>query len=324
MLQSNPSCLALIIAAVCAAIMGYAIQRGSTCIVAAVDELITKRRAHRFLSLAEAAAWVTAGALLWRILGRNIALPIGYPAGISTAAGGLLLGLGALVTRACAFGVIARIGSGEWIYLLTPIGFFLGCLAAWPSIGQVPPMHVASPLFSAGWLLVPFAFFVAWRAIEGIRAGRSGMLAAHVWHPHRATTVIGIAFAVSLVAVGPWAYTSALAAFAQGHRTDLLDKLGLLVIMLAGALVGGRTTGRLSWRIPTFETAIRCIAGGALMGWGTLLIPGGNDELLLVGMPLLQPYAWLAVASMVMAIGIGRLAERTLTLRYAAPGGNAK
>lgn len=40
--------IAFLIAAICAAIMGYAIQRGATCLVAAVDEVLTKRTAWRF------------------------------------------------------------------------------------------------------------------------------------------------------------------------------------------------------------------------------------------------------------------------------------
>jgi len=38
------------------------------------------------------------------------------------------------------------------------------------------------------------------------------------------------------------------------------------------------------------------------MGWGSLLIPGGNDGLILVGMPLLWPYAWVAFAAMCATI----------------------
>jgi toxin CptA len=34
---------AFLIAAVCAGLMGYAIQRGATCTVAAVDEVVSKR-----------------------------------------------------------------------------------------------------------------------------------------------------------------------------------------------------------------------------------------------------------------------------------------
>lgn len=306
---------AFLIAAVCAAIMGYAIQRGATCLVAAVDEVITKRTAWRFLGLAEAAAWVANGVLLWRVLGGHETLPIGYPATLATIAGGLLLGLGAFVTRACVFGAIAKFGSGEWAYILTPIGFYLGCLTIWPLIGKFPQMHVASPLFDASWLLLPFALFVAWRCVEAIRAGRARKLAAHVWTPHRATAVIGIVFAISLIAIGPWAYTYALLALAQGKTDGVIVKLVLLVMLFAGALVGGWTAGRLQLRAPTRETVIRCVAGGVLMGWGSLLIPGGNDELLLVGIPLLQPYAWVAVASMAVAIALGLAAERRLVAR---------
>ena len=38
---------AFLIAAVCAGLMGYAIQRGATCTVAAVDEVVSKRRFNR-------------------------------------------------------------------------------------------------------------------------------------------------------------------------------------------------------------------------------------------------------------------------------------
>jgi hypothetical protein len=306
---------AFLIAAVCAAIMGYAIQRGATCMVAAVDEVLTKRTGWRILGLVEAAVWVAGGVLVWRMLGGQEALPIGYPATLLTVAGGLLLGLGALVTRACVFGAVARFGSGEWAYVLTPLGFFVGCATIWPLIGKFPEMHVASPLFAASWLLVPFALFVGWRIFEAFRAGRAGTLAAHIWSPHRATAVIGIVFAISLIAIGPWAYTYALLALAQGKTDGVIAKFVLMFMLFAGALVGGWTAGRLRLTAPTREAAIRCFGGGVLMGWGSLLIPGGNDELLLVGIPLLQPYAWVAVASMVVAIGTGQLVERRLARR---------
>lgn len=307
--------LAFLVAALCAAVMGYAIQRGATCLVAAVDELLTKRRADRVLGLFEAAVWVAGGVLAWAALGGQAMLPIGYPATLATVAGGLLLGIGAFVTRACVFGAIAKFGSGDWVYLLTPVGFFIGCATIWPLIGKFPEMHVASPLFEANWLLVPFAVFAAWRLFEALRAARGGMLAAHIWTPHRATAVIGIVFAISLIAIGPWAYTYALLTLAQGRTEGVVVKLVLLFALFAGALLGGWTAGLLKRRVPTREAVVRCLGGGILMGWGSLLIPGGNDELLLVGLPLLQPYAWVAVASMAAAIAFGQSVERRLAAR---------
>ena len=53
-----------------------------------------------------------------------------------------------------------------------------------------------------------------------------------------------------------------------------------------------------------------------MMAWGTLLVPGSNDGLILVGMPLLWPYAWVAFATMCVAIGAAQvLVGRTDTLR---------
>ena len=46
--------LAFLAAAVCVGLMGYAIQRGATCTVAAMDEVVTKRTGRRLLSLLEA------------------------------------------------------------------------------------------------------------------------------------------------------------------------------------------------------------------------------------------------------------------------------
>ena len=48
-----------------------------------------------------------------------------------------------------------------------------------------------------------------------------------------------------------------------------------------------------------------------MMGWGSLLIPGGNDGLILVGMPLFWPYAWVAFVTMCMTIGIALVVERS-------------
>jgi toxin CptA len=82
--------------------------------------------------------------------------------------------------------------------------------------------------------------------------------------------------------------------------------------MLAGAMLGGWTAGRLRSTPISVAQLLKCFTGGLLMGWGSLLIPGGNDGLILVGMPLLWPYAWVAFAAMCIAIGAALLAQRAL------------
>lgn len=41
-----------------------------------------------------------------------------------------------------------------------------------------------------------------------------------------------------------------------------------------------------------------------MMGVGSLLIPGGNDDLILTGMPLLWPHAWISFATMFATIAV--------------------
>jgi toxin CptA len=48
----------------------------------------------------------------------------------------------------------------------------------------------------------------------------------------------------------------------------------------------------------------RCLSGGILMGAGSLAIPGGNDGLVLTGLPLLWPHAWIAFATMCVSIAL--------------------
>jgi len=305
------SLLVLVTAALLAATMGYAIQRGATCTVAAVEEVLTKGRANRFLALLEAAIWVLGGLMIARALGFTPPTPVGHAVTGWTVLGAALLGLGAAVNRACVFGAIARFGSGEWAYLATPVGFYMGAL-----LGQLPlsiiharPQQEPAMAFGApsalAWLL---GAWMIWRSLRPLHPGSAAKklwvkgLATRVWQPHAATLVIAITFFFMLWLVGPWAYTDVLSEWAQGKVTNTWTRGLLLVALLAGASLGGWTAGRFRSRRFNFSALARYLAGGALMGLGSVLIPGGNDGLILTGMPLLWPYAWLAFAVMCLTI----------------------
>jgi hypothetical protein len=308
-------------AALCAATMGFAIQRGGTCTVAAVDELLRERRGTRLLALVEAALWVGGGLLVALRLGWLDMAPTAFSLTGWTLLGAALLGFGAFINRACVFGAIARLGSGEWAFVATPIGFYLGCVSVGAVFGgsRAQPLHGRSPLLDApGWLVLAFTGFAAWRiAAPWLRPTRTAVgrsLACGRWSPHMATTVIGVTFLAMLLLAGAWAYTDVLAEIARGMAQDLPARIGLLLCLLAGAAVGGWTAGR--WRAawPRWPDVSRCAAGGVMMGWGSLLIPGGNDGLILLGMPLLWPYAWAAFLTMCLAISL----PQWLLLRRAA------
>ena len=313
--------------------MGFAIQRGATCTVAAVDEVLTKRRAHRLLAMLEASLWVAGGLVLAQLANLSGSMPPGYEASAWTVIGGALLGLGAWLNRACVFGAVARLGSGEWAYAATPVGFYLGCLSVMPLFSRPVAMKLddAPLLFqvSAPFAML-FVVFALWRLSPALQALRNpaqvGALRQKAWSPHTATVVIGVSFVITLLLAGRWAYTDVLADLAQAmhgksasEATSVLSALPVLLLLAlyAGALLGGITAGR--WRSTAVSAAqlLRCFAGGVVMGWGSLLIPGSNDGLILIGIPLLQPYAWLAFLSMFGAITLAAQISRANGLKQA-------
>ena len=304
--------LSILIAFSAIGLMGFAIQRGGTCTVAAVEEIVVERRFRRLAALIEASLWVGRGLVLLNAVGLLPVMPVGYAARFTTVAGGSLLGIGAFVNRTCALGTIARLGSGDWAYLATPVGFFLGSLAILHTPAQLS--EGSRVLQASAWLaIICILFFTVRLFTHGRAIRRNGVSPLHhIWSPHVATTIIGITFLAALPTVGNWTYTETLAGLARGATFEMAPRLLLFAALIAGAVFGSWTAGRIKHVAPNAASIGRCLAGGTLMGAGGALVPGGNDGLILVGMPLLWSYAWLAFASMCAAIYLAiRLARST-------------
>lgn len=300
-------------ALVAAGLMGFANQRGGTCTVAAIEEIVHKGRFKRLQAMLEAALWVAGGMIVLAALGWFPPSMGSYAVGLSTILGGILFGLGAFVNRACIFGTVARLGSGEWAYLATPIGFFFGSLAAHV---MPAPIHLNENLMLRGgpaWLAVLTASIVAARLFSHVRgaARREAKVLQALWSPHLATTVIGLTFLVALVAAGAWTYSDVLSDAARGVSEDRLGKAFLNIALLAGAVLGGWTAGKLRFVMPNMSSIVRLFIGGTVMGIGGALIPGGNTELLLIGLPTLQPYAWIAFLTICVTIYLAVRLSRT-------------
>lgn len=312
-----------------AGVMGFAIQRGATCAVAAVNEVVEKRRFRRLLAMLEASIWVVGGLLIAQSLHLLGRMPAGYPLNGFTVLGGALLGLGAFVNGACVFGAIARLGSGQWSYAVTPFGFYAGCLTvdyvfSPPALQKLE--YASFVLRAPAWVAFAFIVFVLWRLGRPLFAAGRGVarqamrqrlrqaIALRVWAPHAATIIIGISFCLMLLLVGAWAYTDVLTELARRMMAaNLFARILLLVALLSGAILGGWSAGLLRSTRISLAKLFTCFAGGMLMGWGSLLIPGGNDGLILVGMPLLWPYAWAAFAAMCLSIGVAAMLQKSWT-----------
>lgn len=296
--------LELLIALVAAGVMGFANQRGGTCAVAAIEEIVARRRFNRLLSVLEASLWVGAGLLLLSAIDVLPAVPPGYKPGLWTIAGGILFGLGAFVNRACLFGTVAHLGNGEWAYTATPTGLFVGSFATagahWVTRLDETSIVLAASVFGG---MIAAVFIIARLAAHGIAIKKYNRpILEHLWSPHVATTVIGVAFLTAFVFAGNWDYADFLADLARGKTAGWQPKALLAFALVAGAVIGGWTADRIKPVFPHPPKFLKHFLGGFLMGAGASLIPGGNTGLILLGMPMLWAYAWLAFVTICTTI----------------------
>jgi toxin CptA len=121
--------------------------------------------------------------------------------------------------------------------------------------------------------------------------------------PWPATVLIGMTVAAAYLLVGgAWTWMDVFNALPHGNFMDIGWRAALFAAVLAGGIAGGITGGHLKLEPPRLPAFLTCLAGGALMATGSLLIPGYNDGLILFGASFLLPHAILALASMALVV----------------------
>jgi len=280
--------------------LGFCLARANSCTVAAVGRLVHERRWDWLLGLASAAA---SGGLALFVLaslpGEAFALPERRALGLAPVAGGILLGLGATINRACMLGSISRLSEGDGTYLLTLAGLALSLVVA-PQLYILPPAtegqasadvlaEPATPLFGLAFLIV-----LGWAAMR-VRIGRNATL--------RYLFAVGLIGAALFSGNPQWSYLAALQRGTQGTFLQSQTAADLAAIAIfAGAALSSWIAGRFSARRPTIYRAAGGLAGGLLMGLGAQTVPGGNDALLLWTIPGAALYGLVAYAVMIATI----------------------
>lgn len=291
--------------------VGFATQRGSICTVMAVKYMVTRGDPRRFLALLACSIWSLATLIITYLLGaHSFDHHYTYSPGVLAALGGALFGAGSIANGACAFGSIARLGGGDLAFVATPVGFVIGAAL----ISQIAPIPDGLPVNDvipenvfpiAGIIVGAFIAFSAYHALRIVKnfKGAIRVITAKRWRPFFAVAVIGVLNTFLAVVVVHWPYTSLLIDFAsEGYSDQGVLKLILAIFLLGGAVAGAATAGRFSISIPGVGAFIKKIPAGMIMGAGAFLIPGGNDALVLSGLPLLQPYAFIAYAAMAVTM----------------------
>ena len=308
-------------------VAGFALHRGGICAGRAVHDVVEKAYWARFLAFVECAAWALIVLLLAEAAGHPA--PAAWPGTGSifvAAAGGALFGLGALVNGTCAFGSAGRLAGGEVSFVLLVPGFVLGALAALQlgvaaSLQELPMSHASGLVWVV--LVAALALFAVWRISTAWRSapafGRMfAQLSAPQWPPALAMAVIAFSNVGLMLIVVAWPYTTLLLDVAVGRGMEIPLRVALALVFLAGAIAGAVSAGRFRVRGASIgELGVR-LGGGFVMGFGASMIPGGNDPLVLLGLPLLQPTAIAAYAAMIAVIATGFGVQKLVRRRHDA------
>jgi uncharacterized membrane protein YedE/YeeE len=316
----------LIVACLFAGLMGFAAHRASICTVRAVAEIMSARSAHMLWSITKSALWVIALTLPFFWLMPAAASHIGgWQVTAATFLGGFLFGLGAAINGACAYSTMARLADGEVRMAVTIGGFAIGIVTflalvdlEWLARPAKAPALLGAVLTFA---LLISAVLLAWALYEVPRIwrlrprhlGLKDLILAPQYRLSTAALLIGIASAVVFLLIGTPGYTITLQNLVQGAigMGALPTLRGVIVLaVLAGMLASTLQRGsfRLDWRPQ--RSWLRNIFGGALMGLGTAMVPGGNAVLVLYATPSFSPHALPGLAALIVGAGAGLLAMK--------------
>lgn len=317
----------IIVSILMGGVLGFAAHRAGLCTVKAVAEVVTTRRANFLWSFVKSSLWVMA----LSALAAAVPLETGWrhwPLGGLSLAGGVLFGVGAGINGGCMFSTLSRLMDGNLNALATvlmwPVGILLA-LTLMSGLREATPVTVPAGQLPL-WLSVPVGLFVLREAVLLVRKlVQSGSLRRSIGAPiytlSAGAALVGGANAVLLLAWGPWSFTGTLLCALEAStvaRCGTSQSVPLLV--LAAALLGMALS---SWQRGSFQLqrlrvrdAMRHAGGGLLMGVGAMLIPGGNDGLILFGIPSLSPHAiptYLGIlAGVAIALTVMRLMGRDI------------
>ena len=312
-----------------AGVLGFAAHRGSICTVRAVAEAMHARTVMMFWSVVKSVLWIIAITLpIFVLVPASTGAVSGWQLTALAVAGGFVFGLGAGINGACAYSTMARLAEGEASMVVAIAGFAAGIFGFSLLVGggavARPSPAPALILSLSNWglvlaaLLLAFGAYEIWRLWRGRPIGKSlgGLILARPYRLSTAALVMGISGALVFLLYGAAGYTSTFEVVIEGALGERpwpsTARWLLLVAVISGMFVSSLARGgvRIDWR-PRLDW-IRNAFGGALMGLGAALTPGGNDVLVLYSLPSLSPHALPSYAALALGVVAAILLMRAL------------
>jgi hypothetical protein len=185
------------------------------------------------------------------------------------------------------------------------------------------PNIIAAAFCSVALVLVLRAGYLHYQASTRWHSPWKELLKANRWRPSLAMAVLGITGGLLYATAGKWTYLAVLSDRSAGLVRTGGAQLGSMAVIISialftGGLVAAYLSGRLALRTAERGILPRRFAGGAFMSGAAAILPGGNDALLLYGMPSLVPYAFVGYAAMIASLCVIVWLERQFRIRLSS------
>ncbi len=308
------------------AVTGFVAHRASLCTVRAVAEVLNAGTAHMLASFFKAALWAAlVNGLALALAPQAARFPAFEPRALAIA-GGFLFGVGAAFNGGCSYSTLQRIADGDLAGLASIAGMVLGVLT-WSALDArlalTQPVQVAALWLELGsiapWLL---GLLALWAAAELVRLWRTRpesapafqSLGAPSYRVGTAAAVIGLCAGLLYAILGAWSYTGTLRRAIDSAYRLLPGPAALSRTLFAAAFIGmvvsSLQRGSFALRWHARGALAPRLAGGTMMGLGASLVPGGNDTLILTGLPALSGWAVSAYLALVAGVAFGLWLQR--------------
>jgi uncharacterized membrane protein YedE/YeeE len=299
-------------------LVGFAMKRGGLCTYAAVLQIVNFRRVDRLFDFLGAAAWATLAVVSlswWAPV--HVSLSGTHDQIIMAVSGGLILGLGAYINRGCVFGTFVQLVGGNMTYMATLVGMSAGVIITHEFFNDiVPEITRASVVTQPGltgllWLLAAglFALAMLFQFVDSDVAIKARVTRLHLRHRQAifVMLVLGVGGGLLFAIISGWGFATVL----TKATLNVLDSINpgpaalpifCTLAMVAGGIYAAVSGGSFAIQAPRLLPFFGCLAGGALMGSAAFVIPGGNDGMLLKGIPSLAPHAIIGFVFMIVVM----------------------
>lgn len=282
-------------------ILGFALSRASTCTVAATMRLVRQRKVDWLVGIAVAVSWSALTLFLIGLAFQDwIAEPQAFALNTTLVAAAVIMGVGAWMNSGCFIGSIGQVSSGNLSFLATFAGLAVSqFIAGFVDILGLAPMSPTLRLSPQSGL--PFWAFVAVFAT---------LLSWSIWRIAKrrqqaiiALAAMGCAAAIVYSLQPTWSYEALIGRLVLGE--NVLNNLVVVltvVALFAGATISAAMNQKFKLSHMGLMGTLSCFVGGMLMGFGALLMPGGNDTLILWVIPSFAFHALVAYLLMIATV----------------------